>query len=149
MRISFENATASDANALADLRVAAMRESLERIGRFDPIRARDRLLSGFDPTATRHVLADGVRVGFFVIKVRAEALHLDHLYVDPRHQSRGIGAVVLAEVMSEADRQGRDLQVGALKHSASNRFYVRHGFELVEAQEWDNFYVRRHRAGGR
>jgi len=34
------------------------------------------------------------------------------------------------------------VQVGALKESASNRFYQRHGFVLESEGEWDNYYVR-------
>ena len=143
--IGFEAATEADAQALADLRVTAMRESLERIGRFDPVRARERLLSSFDAAATRHVLAGGVRVGFFVLRTQSGEMVLDHLYIDPRHQGRGIGAAVLAKVFSEADRLCLDVRVGALKQSASNRFYMRHGFEPVAQDEWDIRYVRRHR----
>jgi hypothetical protein len=42
--LRFSTANAADGQALADLRVDAMRESLERIGRFDPVRARERFL---------------------------------------------------------------------------------------------------------
>lgn len=144
--IGFQDALESDANGLADLRVAAMRESLERVGRFDPIRARDRLLSSFDAAATRHILADGLRVGFFVVRTSAKEMLLDHLYIDPRHQGRGVGAAVLAKVFAEADRHCLDVRVGALKESASNRFYARHGFVPVAQDEWDIYYVRRHSA---
>jgi ribosomal protein S18 acetylase RimI-like enzyme len=143
MDIEFQGALESDASVLADLRVAAMRESLERVGRFDPVRARERLLSSFDATATRHVLADGSRVGFVVVRTSAKEMLLDHLYIDPRHQGRGVGAAVLAKVFSEADRHDLDVRVGALKESASNRFYMRHGFEPVAQDEWDIYYVRK------
>jgi len=43
-----------DFEALVALRIEAMRESLERIGRFDRTRARERFLNGFSPTHTRH-----------------------------------------------------------------------------------------------
>ncbi|VVE84806.1 GNAT family N-acetyltransferase [Pandoraea sputorum] len=42
MNLTFSPTTQSDADLLASLRIAAMRESLERIGRFDPQRARER-----------------------------------------------------------------------------------------------------------
>ncbi|AVB28628.1 GNAT family acetyltransferase [Pseudomonas syringae pv. syringae] len=32
--------------------------------------------------------------------------------------------------------------MSALKESDSNRFYVRHGFQLVESGEFDNYYLR-------
>jgi ribosomal protein S18 acetylase RimI-like enzyme len=142
MRIAFAEAVADDFEALAELRIEAMRESLERIGRFDPARARDRLAAGFDAQATRHIEADGERVGFVVVKRQGDALRLDHLYVRPGAQGRGIGAAVLARVFAEADAQVLPLRVGALRESDSNRFYARHGFALVAQSEFDNEYQR-------
>jgi GNAT superfamily N-acetyltransferase len=133
---------AADAEALVELRIASMRESLERIGRFDTVRARERFLSGFSPEFTRHIEVDGRRVGFVVVKPEAEALLLDHLYVHPDHQGRQIGAEVLARVIAEAEPQGLPVRVGALRGSDSNRFYQRHGFKLVEESEFDNHYLR-------
>ena len=133
---------AADAEALVALRIEAMRESLQRVGRFDAARARERFLSGFSPQHTRHVVSGGERVGFVVVKPHAQGLLLDHLYVSPPHQGRGIGAAVLAQVFAEADAAGAALRVGALRGSDSNRFYARHGFALVEQAEFDNYYER-------
>lgn len=141
--ITFQPATADDAEALVALRIEAMRESLERINRFDPSRARERFLAGFSVEHTRHVLFAGDRVGFVVVKPNpAGGLLLDHLYVRPAHQGRRIGAAVLAKVFAEADGMGAQLRVGALRGSDSNRFYRRHGFVLVEQGEFDNYYCR-------
>jgi GNAT superfamily N-acetyltransferase len=131
-----------DAEALAALRVLAMRESLERIGRFDPMRARERFLSGFSPQHTRHILVGGERAGFVVVKPAGDALLLDHLYIDPRFQNRSVGAQVLVMVFAEADAKGVPLRIGALRGSGANRFYLRHGFVLEKMGEWDNYYVR-------
>jgi ribosomal protein S18 acetylase RimI-like enzyme len=119
-----------------------MRESLERLGRFDPQRARDRFLAAFDPAATRHVVASGERVGFVVVRSREDGLLLDHLYIVPSAQGRGVGAAVMADVLADADARRLPVRLGALRESAANRFYERHGFELVERGEWDNHYVR-------
>ena len=141
--ITFAPVDAGDADALADLRVAAMRESLERVGRFDPARARARLVDAFSPEHTRAILHAGQRVGFFVVRPAPGALVLDHLYVQPGHQGQGFGAAVLRHVFAQADAQGLDVQVGALRESESNRFYARHGFALVREEAFDNHYVRR------
>lgn len=140
--ITYSTARASDAESLVALRIDAMRESLERVGRFDPIRARDRFLSGFSPELTRHIHAGGQRVGFFAVKPLEDALLLEHLYVHPSHQGKGIGSVVLAHVFKEADVKCCPVRVGALRGSASNRFYSKHGFVLVKQGEFDNYYVR-------
>jgi GNAT superfamily N-acetyltransferase len=144
--ITLEPASDGDANDLADLRVLAMRESRERVGRFDARRARERLLSGFSAAHTRHIVSNGERVGFVVVRPLGDGLLLDHLYVVPGVQGRGIGTRVLEMVFAEADAARMPLRVGALRESDANRFYQRHGFELVDAGEWDNYYVRRHQA---
>ncbi len=142
MNLNFVVAAPQDAEALVALRIAAMRESLERVGRFDPVRARDRFLSGFMPEVTRHIEAGGQRVGFFVVVQQPTMLLLDHLYIHPDHQGQGLGAAVLAHVFALADNLGLPVRVGALRESDSNRFYARHGFQLVETGEFDNYYIR-------
>ncbi len=141
--IAFAPATAQDADALVALRIAAMRDSLERIGRFDPIRARERFMAGFSPDHTQHILQDGQRIGFYVLKPDADAgLLLDHLYIQPGHQGQRVGAAVLAHIFAQADAQALAMRVGALRGSDSNRFYLRHGFALAEQGEFDNYYIR-------
>lgn len=140
--ITFEPATAEDFEALLALRIEAMRESLERIGRFDPLRARERFTAGFSPAHTRHILRTDERVGFVVVKPQGDAVLLDHLYILPQAQGRGIGAWVVAQVLANAAAAGREVRVGALRGSRSNDFYQRAGFKLVEQAEFDNYYVR-------
>lgn len=139
--IALAPACEDDAEALVALRIAAMRDSLMRIGRFDPQRARTRFLSGFVAGQTRHIEASGRRVGFVVVKPEPQALLLDHLYIHPDSQGLGIGAMVLARVIDEARQQGLPLRVGALRDSDANRFYLRHGFKLVGQEEFDNYYL--------
>lgn len=146
--VDYRKAQASDAEALADLRVRAMRPSLEAVGRFDPVRARKRFLDGFVPDQTQVLECDGSIVGFFVVRSAPTHLLLDHLYIAPQQQGRGIGAEVLRLVACTADAARLPLRVGALKGSRANTFYQRQGFTLVEQSEWDNHYVRQPRPAG-
>jgi GNAT superfamily N-acetyltransferase len=140
--ISFSLAEQADFEELLALRLEAMQESLERLGRFDPARSRARFRASFEPKFTRHVLASGARVGFVAVKPHEDGLLLDHLYVRPAKQGLGIGAAVLAQIFAEADAARLPLRVGALRESASNRFYLRHGFEKVGESAWDIHYRR-------
>jgi GNAT superfamily N-acetyltransferase len=140
--IELAPALASDLEELVAVRIEAMRPSLERLGRFDPARARARLVDGFDPDCTRLVLAGGECAGFLVVKAESDALLLEHLYVRPLWQGRGIGGVALGFVLREADEARRALRVTALRESDSNRFYARHGFRKVGESEWDIHYFR-------
>jgi len=144
--LALSPASDDDFEAMLSLRMAAMHESLQRLGRFDPQRARERLGRAFEPTHSRHILLGGERVGFVVLlPVPAPApdhLVLDHLYVAPQAQRQGVGSWVMAQVLAEADRRGLPVRVTALKLSDANRFYQRHGFELQHASEWDLHYLR-------
>jgi GNAT superfamily N-acetyltransferase len=140
--LRFEPAQASDLESLVLTRIEAMRESLERLGRFDPARARERFASGFSPERTRHILWEGRRVGFLVVKPHPDHLLLDHLYIRPGEQGRGIGAEVLKTVFRDADALGIPVKVGALRDSDANRFYARHGFTVESESEWDVYYTR-------
>lgn len=143
MPIQFSPAKLDDGQALADVRVAAMKESLQAVGRFDPVRARERFLSGFDPGCTQQIFQNGSRIGFWVLRQQEPTWLLDHLYVLPAYQSQGAGSQVLAHVSGLADRAHRVLRLGALKGSRSNAFYLRHGFLKVDEGEWDIYYERR------
>ena len=142
VEINLLPASRADAEELADLRVLTMRESLERIGRFDEDRARSRFLSSFDTATTRHIEVERRRIGFVVLTPQPEHLSLEHLYIHPDQQGAGTGSAVLALLFQEADDVGMSIRVGALKESDSNRFYTRHGFEFAEEGEFDNYYVR-------
>lgn len=139
-------ASDEDFEALLSLRLAAMRESLQRLGRFDPQRARERLSRAFEPSHTRHILQGGERVGFVVLLPMPtgvpDHLVLDHLYIAPQAQGQGVGSWVMAQVLEEADRLGLPVRVMALKMSDANRFYQRHGFELQHESAWDLHYLR-------
>jgi GNAT superfamily N-acetyltransferase len=142
VNLAFRATTESDADTLVSIRIAAMRESLERIGRFDPQRARERFLASFDPALCRFIEADGIQTGFILIRPQQDHWLLDHLYILPEHQGRGIGAAVLSDIIKSADAQCMPIRLGALRGSDSNHFYRRHGFVQTDEAEWDIYYVR-------
>jgi hypothetical protein len=73
--VSLAPAHEHDLEQLVQVRLEAMRESLERIGRFDPERARQRFVKGFVPEHTRHVLLEGERAGFVVVAPTRIVVH--------------------------------------------------------------------------
>lgn len=138
------NVDMGDAESLAELRVLAMRESLEALGRFDPTRARERFLSAFDPAVTKKLLVDGKLVAFYVLKEESSWLFLDHLYVHPAFQGEKIGSKLLTTIIKKGCDEGKEIKLGALKGSRSNDFYLSHGFVKTHEEEFDNYYVHKH-----
>lgn len=140
--LRYEPVGEADFEALLALRIEAMRPSLERLGRFDPQRARARLRATFRPEHTWSIELDGQRVGFYALRPDGDGLRLDHLYLRPDASGQGLGGQVLRRILDEADRLGLPVRVGALRGSDSNRFYRRHGFVQTGEGEWDIDYLR-------
>jgi GNAT superfamily N-acetyltransferase len=130
----------ADFEALLALRVRAMRPSLEALGRFDLARARERFAAGFAPACMQHLVLDGQRVGCVTLRPTDQALHLDHLYIEPTAQGQGLGAWVLAWVKQQGQAHGLSVQLSALVGSGANRFYQRHGFVETGRGEFDIDY---------
>ena len=132
----------ADFEAMADLRAEALSESLEHLGRFDPVRVRERLRASFVPACMQHIASNGERIGYLTLVPQASApeFRLHHLYIRPSHQRQGVGAWALDWVKAQAREHGHDVTLGALRDSAANRFYLRHGFTLVEEKEFDLEY---------
>jgi GNAT superfamily N-acetyltransferase len=137
---------AADFDDMVALRIEALRESLERLGRFDSVRARERLAAGFKPEYMQHIELKGDRIGFITLRPDADAvqpcLHLDHLYIRPAYQGQGVGAWTMDWVKAQADIRQLPVTLSALRESAANRFYQRHGFAEVASGEFDVDYCR-------
>jgi len=126
----------ADFEAMLALRIEALRESLERLGRFNPEVARARLRSQFRPAWMQHLVADGERVGYFTVEPREGELRLHHLYLRPAAQGQGVGTWVIDRIKAE----GKPITLAALRESRANDFYRRHGFQVVEAHDFDIEY---------
>ncbi len=139
---SFESVEEADFEALLLLRIKTMRASLEALGRFDAARARERFRSTFRPQHTRRIAVLGDPAGCVATWPEAGRVRLEHFYIDAAHQGQGLGGAVVEALLREPAHAGKAFIVGALRGSAANRFYARHGFVKSAESEWDIEYVR-------
>ncbi|MEH6443117.1 MAG: GNAT family N-acetyltransferase [Oceanospirillaceae bacterium] len=130
----------SDLEDLVALRIRAMRPSLEVLGRFDAVRARERFVKNFNAPYTYKIVTNQQLLGFYVLLEKRDHLWVDHLYIDTPHQGGGIGAQIIKELQQQAQQKQLPLRLGALKESPANNFYIKQGFKQIEIQEWDNIY---------
>jgi len=119
-----------------------MRPSLERIGRWHPMRARARFRAAFTPGETRLILVEDRLAGCVALRPAGEALELDQFYLDPAIQGGGLGSAVLRALLAEADAAGVPTILTVVAGSAAIRLYERHGFVQTGVEDWDLFYRR-------
>jgi GNAT superfamily N-acetyltransferase len=132
----------ADVEAIAELRATVMRPDLERLGRFDQHRVRQRLRDAFSPEHTSIIVVAGAFAGSVTVRPTEDGRWLEHFYLVPRLQGRGLGSAVLRRVLDEADRKCEAVRLQVLRGSGALRLYERHGF-IVESQDLIDVYMVR------
>ncbi|QYC38272.1 Acetyltransferase (GNAT) family protein [Nonomuraea coxensis DSM 45129] len=135
---------------MAELRAVVMRADLERLGRYDEHRVRQRLRDGFLPAHTWVIEVDGVFAGCVALRPagdgegdgRSSGYWLEHFYLDPTAQGSGIGSAVLRELLERCDREDATVRLIVLRGSPARRLYERHGFTFEREDPVDVCLVR-------
>ena len=135
-------ASVTDVEAVAELRAAVLRADLERLGRYDERRVRQRFRDGFAPAHSWVIEVGGAFAGCVSLRPIEDAHWLEHFYLAPHLQGSGIGAAVLRELLERCDRDGTLVRLNVLQGSPARRLYERHGFTLETEDSVDMFMVR-------
>ncbi|WP_211298588.1 GNAT family N-acetyltransferase [Kineococcus rhizosphaerae] len=140
--LTWSPARPEDGPALAELRATVLRPSLERLGRYDDVRVRERFLSGFAPERTQVLRGPAGPVGSLALRPAPDGVWLEHFYLDVPVQGRGVGTAALSAVTRAADASGTTVRLDVLQRSDARRLYERHGFVLDHEDPVDVFLVR-------
>ncbi|MEX8034451.1 N-acetyltransferase family protein [Microbacterium sp. 20-116] len=140
MDIRLRPSVPADITWLVELRAEVLRADLERLGRFDEHRVRERLRTGFRPEHTRIIVVDGADAGSLTVRTDGASRWIEHFYLASALQGRGVGGEVLSRVLAEPWDGPTRLNV--LQGSPARRLYERAGFTLDSEDEVDVFLVR-------
>lgn len=138
MTPTFRPSTAADLDWIVELRAEVLRDDLERLGRFDPARVRQRMRDGFHPANTRIIVVGGEDAGCVSVRHELDAHWLEHFYLVPTMQGQGIGSRVLTLILGERTTT-TPLRLNVLRGSNARRLYERHGFTADTEDEVDVF----------
>ncbi|MFC3742068.1 GNAT family N-acetyltransferase [Paractinoplanes deccanensis] len=132
----------ADVEAVAELRAVVLRPDLQRLGRYDEHRVRRRLRDSFSPRHTSIIVHAGELAGSITVRPSASGRWLEHFYIAPGLQGRGLGSTVLGTVLAGADADRAVVRLNVLHGSAAVRLYERHGFTVESQDPVDVFMVR-------
>ncbi|MCO8270339.1 GNAT family N-acetyltransferase [Actinoplanes sp. TRM 88003] len=136
-------AVAGDVEAVAELRAVVLRADLERLGRYDEHRVRQRLRDGFGPSHTWILEVGDEFAGCVALRPADDAHWLEHFYLAPEVQGQGVGTAVLSWLLAPCDRDGVVVRLSVLHGSPARRLYERHGFTWEAEDQTDAYLVRR------
>lgn len=118
-----------DVDALADLKLHALRVDLERAGVWRPSYNRARFVREFVPSETTVVVDDGGVVGCLAVHPEGGTTWLRHFYLREEVRGRGIGTRLVTDAVASATTPTVTLDV--LTGSRVESLYRRLGFEPV------------------
>ncbi|MEW4368813.1 GNAT family N-acetyltransferase [Paenibacillus kandeliae] len=136
-------ATLDDAHWIAELRAIVLKEDLTRLERYDEVRVRQRFLNAFQPDYTQRIVMDAQLVGCVALRPDSDGGYvLEHFYIHPDQQGKGIGSAILTHILSQPELHGQSITLNVLQGSPARRLYERHGFRMVEQDEVDVWMQR-------
>src|SRR6266536_2963155 len=113
---ALRTAEPGDVEAIAELRAEVMRADLERLGRYDEHRVRQRFRDSFSAQHTSVIVADGAFAGCVTVRPAEDGRWLEHFYLAPSVQGRGLGSAVLRTVLKQIDADGVLVRLSQLTH---------------------------------
>lgn len=140
-------ATPADVEVIVELRAVVLRPDLERLGRFDEHRVRQRFRDAFVERHMSIIMAEGRFAGCVALRPAADGHWLEHFFIAPELQGLGLGSAVLRSLLARTDADGEPVRLNVLQGSAARRLYERHGFVVQTEDPVDVFMVRGPRTG--
>jgi GNAT superfamily N-acetyltransferase len=106
---------------------------------------RARFFGSTDPATHQVIELGGEAIGCLDVRWLPDQVKLNRIFLLPAHQSRGIGAQLVGEILSRARSAGLPVRLRVFRvNHAARRFYERLGF--VATGETDTHTLMEHNA---
>lgn len=129
-QIALHQSQNSDVETIANLRAIVLRDDLTRLGRFNEEKVRQRFRNAFDPVHTWIIKAGSSFIGCVAFKPILDGYLVEHFYIHPDYQGKGIGSQVLDYLLKQDDVIGKRVTLNVLQGSSAQRLYERFGFKM-------------------
>ncbi|AJY73990.1 GNAT family N-acetyltransferase [Paenibacillus beijingensis] len=139
-QITLHQSQNSDVETIADLRAIVLRDDLTRLGRFNEVKVRQRFRDAFTPVHTWIIKADSSFIGCIAFKPILDGYLLEHFYIHPDYQGKGIGSQVLEYLLKQDYVIGKRVTLNVLQGSPAQRLYERFGFK-VDSEDLIDIYM--------
>jgi GNAT superfamily N-acetyltransferase len=129
MNVNRRAATEADVEFARGLHAACYREVvIEQFGGWDPALQAEFFQQKWGEGGFDIVELDDVPIGIVATQLRPDHLFVAEIQIDPSHQGRGIGTVIMGELIAEATSRRIPVRLQVLRRSRARRWYERLGF---------------------
>lgn len=141
----FRRVGIEDADFLFELCEATMRGYVEQVwGSWNAAGVRAHLAEQARAGAFFALDLDGMRVGAVAFEQHDTHVQIEEMYIVPSCQNQGIGASVVAHIVSLASREQVPVRLRVLVSNPARLFYERLGFRVTASTPERHFMERPH-----
>ncbi|PIF47197.1 N-acetylglutamate synthase-like GNAT family acetyltransferase [Chryseobacterium sp. 52] len=136
--ITFRKASENDMDYLLDLRMKTMNPHYTDSNLpTDRETTLQRILYQFDKAHI--ILLDHEPVGLLKINKDGDKTEVLQLQIDPSQQGKGLGKMILNDILKEASTERKTVSLSVLKTNKAQNLYISLGFKMVDEDEHSYF----------
>jgi GNAT superfamily N-acetyltransferase len=132
VKYTLRAATDRDGGFIFRLRAVTLKEYVEQIWGWDDAYQEARFFGKFDPTEWQIIVSDDQDVGALQVWREEAEVILGNIQIAPQYQHRGLGSVVIRDILAGARGDGLPVTLWVLRGNPARRLYERLGFTVVE-----------------
>jgi ribosomal protein S18 acetylase RimI-like enzyme len=140
LNITLRTATEQDSEFVFLIKKAALGEYIAQTWGWDEQFQREFHKNDYDPAQIQIIVESGQDVGWMLVSEGDMEFQLQEIYIDPDHQRRGIGSVLIRLLLKKAEGKSKPVTLAVLKVNLRARdLYERLEFRVVA--ETDTHYI--------
>lgn len=134
MNLQYRKASESDLDFLLDLRMKTMTEHYASSGLLTTEEsALQRVLYQFEKANI--ISLDNKPIGLLKLNKESDKTEVLQIQIDPKMQGKGIGKLILKDIVEEAKTAQKRVILSVLKTNKAQNLYSSLGFKIVEENE--------------
>ena len=94
----------------------------------------------FNPEKIVILQVNNQDIGALKVEYHDEFIYLADLVINPNFQNKGIGTRIIKSLIAEAKQKSLPIRLKVLKCNPARNLYERHGFKLIENQEYSEIF---------
>lgn len=129
MEITFHQAREGDFEFLWELHKATMKIYVDETWGWDEEFQKKYFNTQFDPIAIELIIYKNTKIGAIEIRERDRVLYISNFKILPRFRNKGIGTIILKELIKTSDNKQKPMKLQVLKVNPARQLYIRSGFK--------------------
>lgn len=135
MDIRYKKASEKDIDFLLDLRIKTMNEHLSSSNLSTDKEAHlQRIQYMFDKAQI--ILLNNEPIGLLKTEQNADKIEIIQIQIDPSQQGKGIGKVILKDMIREGISAKKPVTLSVLKTNKAQNLYLSLGFKIIDEDEY-------------